>query len=94
MAPQQQGILHSDLRRQKRRATAKIQTAMARIVDAMFVLQDAANSLSISYEQAGQKDAQQKANSVVNALATKRIYVQGDLDLDKVVSLFNNLPED
>jgi hypothetical protein len=94
MSPQQQGLLHSNLRRQKRRAAAKIQQAMARLTDAMFVLQEAANSLSISYEQAGQREAQQKANRVVNALATKRVYVRGDLDLDDLLSQFNNLPED
>lgn len=95
MAPIQQGIIHSDLRRKKRRMMSKMLQAEARIRDALFALENTANELSIAYERAGDRESQVKANAVVNSLRTKKLFTVDGLSLlDDLLPSFNNLPED
>ena len=95
MAPIQRGVLHSDLRRKKRRAAAKMLQAHARLKDALFVLEQTANEISIAYEREGDIDGQRSANSIVNALRNKNVYnLDGQNIFEEVLIAFNNLPED
>lgn len=95
MAPIQRGVLHSDLRRKKRRAAAKMLQAQARLRDAMFTLENIANEISIAYEREGDQESQRSANSIVNALRNKNIYnLDGQNIFEEILVVFNNLPED
>jgi hypothetical protein len=95
MAPNQRGLLHSDLRRKKRRAAAKMLQAQTRIRDALYVLETAANELAIAYERECEWTGQREANRVVNALRDKNIFnLDGQNIFGEILPLFNSLPED
>lgn len=95
MPNHREGVLPSELRRQKRRAAAKMRSALSRMHDAMHILQSVANDISITYEQVEMKRAQKEANKIVNALRTKSVYSVDGLDMmDDVLSKFESLPEE
>lgn len=95
MSRVQAGPLCSDLRRKKRRSAAKMLAAKNRIRDALYVLEEAANDISIAYEAAGMTDAQRDANKIVNALRDKNIFTIDGINIfEDLLSSFNRLPED
>jgi len=95
MAPKQEYLLHINLRRDRRRAYARYIRAIKGLQDAMRLVQSTASDMSVIYDHYSMRDAQKRANFVVNALRDPRLYTIDRLDLvDEIGQMFSVLPEE
>lgn len=94
MARKQTQMLRSDMRRVKRRTTARVLRANAAVVDAIHVLRLAAHDLAVTYSEMGEVELANKATDVCKSLDEARVCTHNGLDLLDILRDFENLPED